>query len=141
VALPGAGMPATVPGVEGATGADAVGRLLAAGFRPVVVTDRDPRAGLGRVRTQTPRAGTAARRGDAVTIAVGAGLSPYSIAVPDVTGLRLGDATMRLQGVGATATVIRVPGSGSPDVVLAQYPVGLFVREEARGVTLWVEGP
>jgi beta-lactam-binding protein with PASTA domain len=138
---PGTGAPAVVPALEGATGAEAVGRLVTAGLRANVVTDRDPRATLGRVRTQTPRAGTSARRGDSVTLTVGAGFSPYSIDVPNVVGQRLNDATARLSTVGAVASVVRVPGSGSPDVVLAQYPVGIFVREEARGVTLWVGGP
>jgi hypothetical protein len=83
------GTTSTVPNLVGRSGPDAVSAALSAGFIPVVVPDRDPRAVAGRVRDQSPALLTAAPTGSHVRVYVGAGFASNEepVQVPIVVGL------------------------------------------------------
>jgi beta-lactam-binding protein with PASTA domain len=108
-----------VPDVVGLPVAKAVKKLKAAGLewdQRVVFASAPP----GRVTAQRPAAGTAAKKGSTVALAVSKG--PQRVAVPNVVGRRRDDAIARLRSAGFHAAVFSVPSSSPRGFVVAQSP-------------------
>jgi serine/threonine-protein kinase len=109
-----------VPDVTGLKQDAAVQKLGQAHLVPVV-TFAPTKKPTGLVVSQKPKAATRANRGTPVTLVVDKG-SP-NVAVPDVTGLKVADATAKLQAAGfkAQTTQVTVPGK-APGTVVSQAP-------------------
>jgi eukaryotic-like serine/threonine-protein kinase len=110
---------ASVPDVTGLK-VDAARRVLTtAGLTPKTeVVQSDKPAGL--VISQDPQAGQKAAKNAEVLLSVSKG--PSQVAVPDLQGQTVEQATKALSGVGLTARVIRVASSDPEGTVIAQDP-------------------
>ena len=131
-----------VPDLTGHDASESVEAALREGLVPVVEADRDARASVGRVRLQSPAAGTVVRAGSNVTLSVGGGFSGAMSDVPNVVGLSTSEASARLSAAGFSTQVVRVavrPGVfAMSDQVLGQTPVGRFASDHARVVRIFV---
>src|SRR5207245_45395 len=101
----------------------AVEIVLHAGLIPVVVADYDARAAAGRVRLQSPAAGSTAHAGTAVSLQIGAGFSPQMVDVPNVVGLSSADAVARVRRAGFSALILSA-GARSGVFVIPDQVVG-----------------
>lgn len=108
-----------VPDVVGLPIATAVKKLKAAGLgwnQRVVFASAPP----GRVTSERPAAGAAAKKGSTVALTVSKG--PQRVAVPNVVGRSRDDAIARLRSAGLHAAVFSVPSSSPRGFVVAQNP-------------------
>ncbi len=105
--------PVTVPNIPGAyTFAQAQAALGAVGFTATQVTISSATVPAGQVISTSPASGTVAPYGSAVTVTVSSG--PPTVAVPNVLGETVTQATAALQGAGLV--VSGVTGSPSASV-------------------------
>lgn len=130
----------TVPKVVGLQQGPAQRRLHAAGLRVRVlyVASQQP---SGRVVSQSPLAGSKAKRDSRVTIRVSLGPSqPQTATVPDVVGSDEQTATSQLQSAGFTVQVIDVPASDPSEVgnVVDEQPGGNTRAPQGSQVTIYV---
>jgi len=112
-----------VPDVRGQTQAAATSALDAAHLIVGSVTeDYDDKAAAGTVARSTPKAGTSAKPGAAVDLVISTG--PKPVAVPDVTGRKLGNANRTLASAGLTSTTAseQYSETAKAGVVLSQDP-------------------
>lgn len=129
-----------VPGVVGLSEAEAVSRLQADGFSPLVEpVDRGVgSADIGQVVSQNPTPGEERDSGTVVTIQIG---RSTGVAVPAVTGLSRGAAETALTTDGFVPRVVfvdRPPGSSEIGLVVSQDPVGGLDAESGSEVVLQV---
>ncbi len=97
--------PVEVPDVVGLPRAQALARLEEAGLEiSVSEAYRDDEPRLGRVASQSPRAGAAAQRGREVALVVSRG--PATVRVPDVRGQTVETAVDRLETAGFEVEVV-----------------------------------
>jgi len=112
-----------VPDVRGQTQAAATSALDAAHLIVGSVTeDYDDKAAAGTVARSIPKAGTSAKPGAAVDLVISTG--PKPVAVPDVTGRKLGNANRTLASAGLTSTTAseQYSETAKAGVVLSQNP-------------------
>ena len=128
-----------VPDVSGLPTQRALARLRAAELRPraQAVQSQEPK---GTVLRQLPAAGTEVPTGSPAILVVSSG--PQLATVPDVVGLPVGQATVRVARAGFRAQVARVPGSQPEGTVVAQNPRGSARASQGSVVRLNVSrGP
>jgi serine/threonine-protein kinase len=109
-----------VPDVTGLNKDDAVARLGSAHLVPVLEY-KPTKKPTGKVVAQAPKAATKAKRNSTVTLTVDKGAP--SIAVPDLAGLKVADATAKLKAAGLKAQTTQVTAAGKPaGTVVSQAP-------------------
>jgi eukaryotic-like serine/threonine-protein kinase len=89
----------------------------------------------GKVLSQVPEAGTKLARGNRVTLVAGGALVS---GVPDVVGLPVDQAFVRLQAAGFKGATRRVASKRRPDTVLAQDPVSGTRAQKGTAVLLTI---
>jgi serine/threonine-protein kinase len=125
-----------VPDVTGLNQDDAVARLGSAHLVPVIEYKPTKKA-TGKVVAQDPKAAKKAKRGSTVTLTVDKGAP--SIAVPDLTGLEVADATAKLKAAGLKAQTTQVTAGGKPaGTVVSQAPAAGEKAPGGSAVTLSV---
>ncbi|MFE0177071.1 Stk1 family PASTA domain-containing Ser/Thr kinase [Streptomyces sp. NPDC059002] len=93
------GAPIETPDVTGDSEEDAVAELEEAGLKPEIATERVySDEDKGTVVEQSPRDGKTLAEGDTVKLTLSKG--PEMIEVPDVTGMKVGEATSALEDAG-----------------------------------------
>jgi eukaryotic-like serine/threonine-protein kinase len=119
---------AALPSVEGLTGAQAVGRLRTAGFKPTTKEQPSAKVAQGRVIGTEPPAGTELQVGSPVSVLVSSG--PAQVRVPDVSGDSLSGAEAALTAVGlAVGTTTQQVSTAPAGSVVSQSPAaGKSVR-------------
>ncbi len=125
-----------VPNLTGRTLAAATNDAAQRRLR-VKVTGRKnhPKIGPGRVIGQYPLPGTAIKENRSLRVVVS--LGPKKTNVPDVQGLALRSARLRLEGMGVPIRrVIEAPSSVAEDTVLVQVPEAGVVENLGEGVLL-----
>jgi beta-lactam-binding protein with PASTA domain len=111
-----------VPSVVGLSTEAATEKLAQRGY-PVIVRGRVSRGvWLGRVLSQSPSPGTELDRGGQVTIVVARG--PSTVDVPNVVGLPVDQAFVRLQSAGLKSRTVKVVSAQPKDRVIRQAPPG-----------------
>ena len=113
----------TVPPVIGMSREQALTSLEAAGFQTNEVSERASNEPRGAVIDSRPRPGAQAPTPSAVALVISTG--PTTVAVPDVVGRPLSDATQLLRQVGLVVGDVRGPGGFTPEpsaVVTSQTP-------------------
>src|SRR5258706_6186708 len=108
-----------LPDLVGLAAADAAKQVPDLKLTPVlkqVASEEAP----GTVIAQKPAAGTLAKPGSKVVLDVAG--SKASVAVPDVAGMSVQDATAALKQAGLPATVAQVPSSQPTGTVFGQSP-------------------
>lgn len=103
--------PKELPNVIGKTKEQARKQLTDMGFEVKVELNVNESVPAGEVYAQDPEAGTKLREGNTVTISVSAGIGESK--VPDVKGLSINDASLKLEEAGFTA----VPKEEESDTV------------------------
>ena len=122
---------ADVPDVTGVSLAEARTTLEDAGFR-VRVTRRESARPPGEVLRQEPAAGTSVAPDAIVVLTVAREVAPSEIAVPEVTGLAVSEATEILRDAGLRAQIRLVPSNEPAGRVLEQSPgPGIDVAEDS----------
>lgn len=112
-----------VPDLRGMTEADASAALATAHLvAGETSTEYDDKAPAGTVVRTDPKVGTSAKPGTAVNLVVSKG--PKPVAVPDITGRKLGYANRTLAAVGLTSTTTNEQFSetAKAGIVLSQTP-------------------
>ncbi len=114
---------APVPTVTGLSATDAQKQLEAGGWIYQQATEtietEDP-AMVGKVVSQSPRPGTTASKGSAITVTLGK--APDTAQLPDVTGQTLENARATLEGNGFKVQTKDVDSSEPLNEVVAQNP-------------------
>lgn len=132
-----ASLPATrvfVPDVTGIKQDEAASRLGGAHLVPVVELQATAKPS-GIVVSQDPKPGKRADRGSNVRLVVDRGAP--SVAIPDVTGLKVADAGARLADAGFKAQTTQVTVAGkSPGTVVSQSPAAGDKAARGEVVTL-----
>ncbi|MFN8015917.1 MAG: Stk1 family PASTA domain-containing Ser/Thr kinase [Acidimicrobiia bacterium] len=103
--------PKTLPNVVGKTKEEARKQLTNMGFEVKVELKVNEKVDAGKVYAQDPEAGTKLREGNTVTISVSAGIGESK--VPDVSGMSINDASLKLEEAGFTT----VPKEEESDTV------------------------
>jgi serine/threonine-protein kinase len=125
-----------VPDVTGLNQDDAVARLGSAHLVPVIEY-KPTKKPTGKVVAQAPKAAKKAKRGSTVTLTVDKGAP--AIAVPDLTGLMVADATAKLKAAGLKAQTTDVTAAGKPaGTVVSQAPAAGEKAPTGTAVTLRV---
>jgi beta-lactam-binding protein with PASTA domain len=126
-----------VPHVTGLDVADARARLSDLGLRSTVTRVESERP-AGTVIEQSPSAGGALERGDAVALTVSSG--PAAVAVPDVVGLDEASARQQLEAAGFEVRATDEPTSEPAEdgQVVGQSPSAGAERKPGTLVTLRV---
>jgi eukaryotic-like serine/threonine-protein kinase len=131
--------PIEVADVRGRPLEEAAAVLREAGLEVEVVDRRfDEEVAAGVVLTQDPGPGEILRRGDTVSVAVSRG--PEPVAVPNVRGMRAGDAVAELEALGFEVEIERRGGFGAflnPDRVFDQDPAPDASRRRGDTVTIY----
>jgi eukaryotic-like serine/threonine-protein kinase len=131
--------PIEVADVRGRPLEEAAAVLREAGLEVEVVDRRfDETTAAGVVLTQDPGPGEILRRGDTVSVAVSRG--PEPVAVPNVRGLRAGEAVAELEALGFEVEIERRGGFGAflnPDRVFDQDPAPEASRRRGDTVTIY----
>lgn len=109
--------PAVLPDLAGKPVKDAESELLGLRVQIAQSQENSETVKAGSVISTSPAPGTKVRSGHPVTVVVSKG--PRMIAVPDVRGSRVTDATAKLQALGFTVKLIQIVGQ---DRVVAQDP-------------------
>lgn len=134
-----------VPNVVGLGTAAAVQELGQRGYATDVRTRVSNGGQVGTVLSQAPAGGTKLDRGSRVTIVTARG--PVSAGVPDVVGLPVAEALVRLQAAGLKGETAKVASNRPKDTVLRQEPAAgtrakkgatvlLTISKGAQGVTV-----
>jgi serine/threonine-protein kinase len=126
--------PVDVPDVSGKTYDEAASLLDAVNLRAKrtdVYSDTVPE---GRVVSTSPAAGSTAHVGDTVTVNVSKG--PRPVKVPDVVGMKDGDAKKLLEQAGFHVDERKLPGG--PHQVLRQSPPGGSLAPRGSTVVIYV---
>jgi eukaryotic-like serine/threonine-protein kinase len=113
---------ALLPDVRGLMSAQALRRLVKAGFKPSAQSQASPTVAAGKVISTEPAADTEAQAGSPVTVFVSSG--PAQVSVPEVTGQSEAEAKASLRAAGlepGTVTKQEVAGSEA-GTVLSQSP-------------------
>jgi serine/threonine-protein kinase len=124
--------PVTVPNVANASQADATKALTGALLKVKVAQANSTTVPKGSVISQDVAPGTVVPKGTTVTITVSQG--PPMVAVPDVVGQNVQQATQVLQAAGFQVAVVRAPFG--PGKVYDQSPKGQ--APQGSKVTLYV---
>jgi eukaryotic-like serine/threonine-protein kinase len=120
--------PVTVPAVEGEVVALAKENIIKAGLQPLVKRQPNNEILRGKVFDQDPDPGQKTDRGNTVTIWVSTG-KPL-VAVPDVVGNPVADATSSLKVRGLRVNVVQIYSQDPIGTVIAQAPqAGVKVRQ------------
>jgi serine/threonine-protein kinase len=131
-----------VPDLRDRGPVEAVEAALRAGLRPSVTAEPGVGRTAGKILRQSPEPGTTAHKGDALALVVATGLSSSAVEIPDVLGLTIGEAVLKIAQAGLTTQVVRLKIEGAPakdaDRVAAQSAVGRFDREIANPVRVFV---
>lgn len=109
-----------VPDVVGQSTASAVRELRSHGYVADVQTRLSAGAEVGRVLSQQPEGGSRLEHGKRVTLVAARGA--VSSGVPNLVGLRVDEAFVRLQSAGLKGRTKRVASTQPPDTVLTQSP-------------------
>lgn len=109
-----------VPDVVGMSTAAAVRELGQDGYVADVQTRVSAGTEVGRVLSQQPDGGSKLDHGQRVTLVVARGAATSGI--PDVVGLRVDKAFVRLQAAGLKGRTRRVTSTRPPDTVVEQSP-------------------
>jgi eukaryotic-like serine/threonine-protein kinase len=131
--------PIEVADVRGRPLEEAAAVLREAGLEVEVVDRRfDEATAAGVVLSQDPGPGEILRRGDTVSVAVSRG--PEPVAVPNVRGMRAGEAVAELEALGFEVEIERRGGFGAflnPDRVFDQDPAPDASRRRGDTVTIY----
>jgi serine/threonine-protein kinase len=114
----GAAASVTVPNVVGSKRADARQRLEERGLQPQFLS-RPSKFPKGTVFAEKPKAGTEVARGATVLLSVSAVAVTN---VPNVVGVKSGDAVKTLKAAGLDAKTVSVAGTKPAGTVIAQMP-------------------
>lgn len=132
-----------VPDLRGQTQAAATAALTAARLSVGALTDDyDDTAPAGTVVRSTPKPGVLVKPGAPVSLVVSKG--PKPVAVPDVTGRKLGYANRTLAAAGLTSTTMSEEYSetAKAGIVLSQQPVAGTTVDSGSAVSVVVsKGP
>ena len=129
-----------VPNVVGLTAATAAEKLTQRGYAVGVEAKVSPGARLDTVLSQSPSAGTQLDPGGQVTIVVARG--PLTVAVPNVVGLPIDQAFMRLHAAGLKARSMKVASAEPKNRVIRQRPPGgTQARKDTTVVLTASKGP
>jgi eukaryotic-like serine/threonine-protein kinase len=123
-----------VPDVVGQSTGTAVGELRSNGYVPEVHTRVSAATEVGRVLSQDPDGGSRLKHGKRVTLVAGHGA--IRSGVPNVVGLPVDQAFVRLQAAGLKGSTTKVASQQAPDRVLAQRPVAGTQAEKGSVVVL-----
>ena len=130
---------ARVPNVVGMQQGPAQRRLQRAGFRARIlyIASQSP---AGQVVSESPTAGTTAKRGSRVTLRVSVGPEAQTTAVPDVVGDDQQAATTALRNAGFRVQVLQVPTTDPSQngVVVDEQPAGGARAPSGSQVTIYV---
>jgi serine/threonine-protein kinase len=127
-----------VPDVTGLKQQAAVQRLTQAKLVPIVeLTPANKPAGV--VARQEPKAAAQVKKVTKVTIVVSKGVA--SVAVPDVSGMKVAAATSSLEAAGFKAATTTVTAPGKPGgTVVSQAPTAGTKKQKGALITLSVAG-
>ena len=132
-----------MPDLRGMTEADASAALSTAHLvTGETSTEYDDKAPAGTVVRTDPKVGTSAKPGTAVNLVVSKG--PKPVAVPDITGRKLGYANRTLAGVGLTSTTTseQFSETAKAGIVLSQSPAPGATVDSGTSVSVVVsKGP
>ncbi|MEP6909690.1 MAG: PASTA domain-containing protein [Actinomycetota bacterium] len=129
-----------VPDVVGLSTTAATQKLTQRGYSSVVKTRVSNGARLGTVLSQAPPPGTKLDRGRPVTVVVARG--PATVDVPNVVGLPVDEAFVRLQSAGFKGRSVKVASTQPKDRVIRQAPPGGSQAKKGATVVLTVSnGP
>jgi beta-lactam-binding protein with PASTA domain len=131
--------PVEIPNVTGQAAADAKQALKTAGFTVKTKEDFSNEVADGLVISTEPGAGTKQPKGSMVTMIVSKG--PKTFDMPDVTGMRTGDAQSELEQLGLVVKISVLPIQNPPDTVLLQSPGAGTTVKQGDVVTLYVSQP
>ena len=109
-----------VPDVVGQSTSSAVREVRSHGYVPDTQTRLSAGAEVGRVLSQDPEGGSRLKHGKRVTLVAARGV--VSSGVPNVVGLPVDQAFVRLQSAGLKGSTKKVASTRTPDIVLAQSP-------------------
>ena len=123
-----------VPDVVGQSTPSAVRELRSDGYVPAVHTRATRGAQAGTVLSQDPDGGARLDHGKQVTLVAAAGA--VNAGVPDVVGLPVDQAFVRLQTAGFKGDTTKVTSTRPPDTVLSQSPVAGTQRQKGSVVQL-----
>ena len=131
----------TVPRVVGESEQAAILALHRAGLKANPTLASSVRVATGLVVTQSPPAGSDARKGSTVKIVVSGG--PANVALPDVHGLHADEASSRLRNAGFVPEVHNTASTTvAPGVVIGTEPPAGTVDRQGSNVTVLVSsGP
>jgi serine/threonine-protein kinase len=131
----------TVPRVVGETEQAAILALHRAGLQANPTLAASVRVATGLVVTQSPPAGSDARKGSTVKIVVSGG--PANVALPDVHGLHPTEASARLHGAGFIPEIRNTANATVPVgiVIGTEPPAGTVDRQGSTVTVLVSSGP
>jgi len=131
----------TVPRVVGQTEQQAILALRRAGLQANPTLAPSVRVATGLVVTQSPPAGSDARKGSTVKIVVSSG--PANVALPDVHGLHATEASARLHGAGFVPEIRNTASTTVPAgvVIGTEPPAGTVDRQGSTVTVLVSSGP
>jgi serine/threonine-protein kinase len=125
-----------VPNVVGISTEAAVQRLGQRGYATDVRTRVSNGTRVGTVLSQAPAGGTKLDRGSRVTVVTAR--RPVSTGVPDVVGVPVADAFVRLQATGFKGKTTKVASNRPKDTVLRQAPAAGTRAEKGTTVLLTI---
>lgn len=129
-----------VPNVVGLSTTVATERLAQRGYSAIVEGRVSSGSQLGTVLSQSPPPGTELDRGGQVTIVVARG--PSTVEVPNVVGLPVDQALVRLQSANLKGRTVKVASKQAEDRVIRQAPPGGGQARKDSTVALTVsKGP
>ena len=109
-----------MPDVVGQSTSSAVREVRSQGYVPDTQTRLGAGAEVGRVLSQDPEGGSRLKHGKRVTLVAARGV--VSSGVPNVVGLPVDQAFVRLQSAGLKGRTKKAASTRPPDTVLAQSP-------------------
>lgn len=109
-----------VPDVVGQSTSSAVREVRSHGYVADTQTRLSAGAEVGRVLSQDPEGGSRLKHGKRVTLVAARGVVSHG--VPNVVGLPVDQAFVRLQSAGLKGSTKKVASTRTPDIVLAQSP-------------------
>jgi serine/threonine-protein kinase len=128
-----------VPDVVGQTTASAVRELRSEGYIPAVHTRAIQGSAGGTVVSQDPDGGSRLKRGKQVTLVAAAGTAgTVRSSVPNVVGLPVDRAFVRLQAVGFKGSTTKIASGRPVDTVLAQTPAAGTQSQKGSVVQLQI---
>ena len=129
-----------VPDVVGLSTGGATEKLAQRGYSAIVRGRVSSGTRLGTVLSQSPPSGTELDRGGQVTIIVARG--PSTVDVPNVVGLAVDQALVRLQSAGLKSRTVKAASAQPKDRVIRQAPPGgSQVKKDTTIVLTVSKGP